>query len=157
MVVAKILGMRQWWIKLLLTTSAKCVNFVLFPSHFARITNFICLMIAVWALLISPIPLVTLPLFYAPLITAQKSTSLLVPSLIGQFKLTSHGEWQCADQNLSIEKVSTQFAFMVLIIYAQQGKRYLVWRDSCVEADYRRLLVQLRQVTHNQSSTIKER
>nr|WP_214651466.1 MULTISPECIES: protein YgfX [Vibrio] len=114
-------------------------------------------MIAVWALLISPIPLVTLPLFYAPLIAAQKSTSLLVPSLIGQFKLTSHGEWQCADQNLSIEKVSTQFAFMVLIIYAQQGKRYLVWRDSCVEADYRRLLVQLRQVTHNQSSIIKER
>ncbi|AEH32314.1 hypothetical protein VAA_03783 [Vibrio anguillarum 775] len=46
---------------------------------------------------------------------------------------------------------------MVLIIYAQQGKRYLVWRDSCVEADYRRLLVQLRQVTHNQLPTIKER
>ncbi len=114
-------------------------------------------MLAVWALLISPIPLVALPLFFTPMITAQKQSLLLASDLIGQLKLTSHSEWRCADQNLSIEKVSTQFAFMVLIVYAQKGTRYLLWRDSCAEADYRRLLVQLRQVANNHTSTIKER
>lgn len=108
------------------------------------------MMLVIWALLISPLPLVSTVFFIIFLLSAGYQFQLLPPCVSGDVSLSKEGCCQWLEQTFVIEKVSLQFSFMVLVLYSECGQRYLLWRDSCNDELYRQLLVRLAQINKQQ-------
>lgn len=142
--------MPLWWTRLSLITSAKYVKFTLQASYFACLAHIILLMLVIWALLISPLPLVSTLFFIIFLLSAGYQFDLLPPCVSGDVTLHKDGRCQWLEETFIIEKVSLQFSFMVLILYSECGQRYLLWRDTCSDELYRQLLVRLAQINKQQ-------
>lgn len=104
-----------------------------------------------WALLLSPIPLVVTLLIIGMGMTLPMQQWLtlpmqqwLTPALCGDVEIDFSGSVQIGDERYAISRVQYLFAF-AFIVMEGQGRRWLLWRDSCSEREYRQLLVRLKQ------------
>ncbi|WP_315969567.1 protein YgfX [Vibrio metschnikovii] len=126
-----------------LIISAKSVKLALTPSLFAHITAWCLLMLLIWALLISPIPLVAAVV----ILCYWLKTPLLdwLPATLSQeVEIDFSGRLRWADQEFSYQGVSLLYRGLFIRFYGRQ-RSVLLWRDSCSETDYRQLLGRLKR------------
>ncbi|MDE5178558.1 protein YgfX [Vibrio fluvialis] len=126
-----------------LITSAKCVKLHLTPSYNARVVAAMVFGCVLWALLLSPIPLVV-TLLIIGMGMALPMQQWLTPALCGNVEIDFSGSVQIGDERYAISRVQYLFAF-AFIVMEGQGRRWLLWRDSCPEREYRQLLVRLKR------------
>lgn len=96
-----------------------------------------------WALLLSPTPLVV-TLLIIGMGMALPMQQWLTPVLCGDVEIDFSGSVQIGDERYAISRVQYLFAF-AFIVMEGQGRRWLLWRDSCSEREYRQLLVRLKR------------
>ncbi|ELG2044257.1 hypothetical protein RAX51_003196 [Vibrio fluvialis] len=98
-----------------------------------------------WALLLSPTPLVvTLLIIGMGMALPLPMQQWLTPELCGDVEIDFSGSVQIGDERYTISRVQYLFAF-AFIVMEGQGRRWLLWRDSCSEREYRQLLVRLKR------------
>ncbi len=100
------------------------------------------LLVFIWAVAISAIPLVASLLICMQLISRPVS-GLIPPYLQGEVEIHFDSSLQFNDSKQKFYAVSTLHAFS-FICFQGKGQRWLLWRDSCDETTYRQLLVRLK-------------
>ncbi|MGC9421252.1 MULTISPECIES: hypothetical protein [unclassified Vibrio] len=96
-----------------------------------------------WAILASSIPLVASMAMIA-LLFSYPVLSWLPTSLQDEIEINFSGELRVGDDDFVFHQVDFLYRHLFLIIRGQ-GARWLLWRDSCDESDYRQLLVKLKR------------
>jgi hypothetical protein len=138
--------MLKWSIKSSLITTVKCVNIRLksvdlrlTPSLIAHIIQLVVLFLILWALLLSPTPIVILIYLIRHAIIYPE---LIKPRcFIGRLRLETSGELFVDDDEDEFKYAIAMYRPLMLEIGTVRGRRLAIWRDSCSEASYRRLLV----------------
>lgn len=100
-------------------------------------------MLLIWALLISPIPLIAAMV----ILCYWLKTPLLawLPATLSQeVEIDFSGRLRWADQELSYQGVSLLYRGLFIRFYGRQ-RSVLLWRDSCSATDYRQLLGRLKR------------
>jgi len=97
--------------------------------------------VLIWAVIISPIPLVAVAYLCCQLFS-RSITYLLTESLQGDVTIHFDGTLVANNEKISFHSVSSVYAF-VFIAFNAKNRRWLLWRDSCDDSTYRQLLVRL--------------
>ncbi|WP_240798190.1 hypothetical protein [Vibrio sp. H11] len=126
-----------------LITSAKSVKLYLFPSFYAHIVALLQFNMLIWALLISAIPVVVSLVIIAIWLRVALC-GWLTPTLSGAVDIDFSGRLRTQDNDEPIRSVGFKFAFAFVVIVTPQ-RRWLLWRDSCRDGDYRQLLMRLKR------------
>lgn len=134
--------MLLWLIILSLITSAKSVNLTLSPSLSARIVTLVTLLTLMWAVIISPMPLV-ITIVICGYLLSHKISLWTVSPLQGQVTIC-FDQFLIADGNRATLQSMSELHSFAFIAFKTQGKRWLLWRDSCDDTTYRQLLVRLK-------------
>ncbi|MCG3742487.1 hypothetical protein EXA18_03190 [Vibrio cincinnatiensis] len=122
---------------------ARSVKLYLQPSFLAHIIAFSLLAVLVWAILVSPIPLVVSIVMFA-LLFSYPLLSWIPASLQGEVDIDCSGKLRVGEQDFFFQQVD--FLYQPIFLRIQgRGKCWLLWRDSCHENDYRQLLVKLKR------------
>jgi len=100
------------------------------------------MLVLIWAVIISPIPLVA-SLWLCILLTSRPLLSLLPDSLQGEVDIHFDGFLGLKDSKVPFQAVSDIYSF-AFISFQGDKKRCLLWRDSCDDTTYRQLLVRLK-------------
>ncbi|ENM3951501.1 hypothetical protein ACT7T5_002198 [Vibrio cholerae] len=95
------------------------------------------MLLMLWALFVSSIPLVLVPYFAAWIWRGHLHSQWMPASLVGNVELTFAGVFEQQGQR--------ELYAPLFICLQGQGKRWFIWRDSCDEATYRQLLVRLKR------------
>lgn len=122
-------------------TSVKSVKLYCRPSLLAAIVEFTVLMLAVATIWLVDLPAV-LQLFSSLMVMRWHCAgAILQRSLSGEITYQHDGVLMTAwhDQPYYIRSMSTLYAPFFLTLKCG-SQHWLVWRDSCVEADYRHLI-----------------
>ncbi|WP_407702364.1 protein YgfX [Vibrio algarum] len=117
------------------------VHLYLSPSKIAHIVQSGILILIIWAVLISPMPIVVSLSLIASIIR-----QLLIerqPSISGRLELYSSGKLTLNNQRLRCGSIFTLYKPLMIQIATVQGVKINIWRDACVEKEYRQLLVML--------------
>ncbi len=96
-----------------------------------------------WAVVVSPIPLVA-SLWLVILLITHSSHRLLPEALLGDVEIHFDGYLKIEGRQLFFQSMSDLHAF-VFLSFKGKGQHWLLWRDSCDEVTYRQLLVRLKQ------------
>jgi len=100
-------------------------------------------MVLMWAVVVSPIPLVA-SLWLAISLISHSSHRLLPEPLQGEVEVHFDGYLRFKGRQLSFQSISALHAFAFLS-FKGKHQHWLLWRDSCDEFTYRQLLVRLKQ------------
>ncbi|WP_375752589.1 protein YgfX [Vibrio sp. HN007] len=123
------------------TTSVRSARLVLKPSLIAQILEWFITLFLVWALLISPVPIVaSVYLIFTYCLFIEK---LPKTHSSGVLKVSQDGTFELNQQTYTFKVADITFKPLLIVIYSDSGKRVKVWRDSCPEPEYRHLLVVL--------------
>ncbi|MDC5807757.1 hypothetical protein OPW36_06890 [Vibrio europaeus] len=137
--------MRLWWIRLSRTTSVKCARFYLSPSYTATMTSILVMMLVFLIVVLSSIPLVASLALIAMLVKSALVGDVLLPSMQGEVEFTSSSTYKTAQGNERIRSVNFIGMALGLLITRQDKTRFILWRDSMPEEDYRHLVVILKR------------
>ncbi|HDY7960191.1 protein YgfX [Vibrio vulnificus] len=99
----------------------------------------------IWALLFSPFPLVVVVALLYPLYQFQTIHGFCYPSWQGAVSVNASGAIKYQQQVEHIHSLSLLFYWWFVSIKLANGRRYLIWRDSCQDSDYRQLMIVLKQ------------
>ncbi len=135
--------MPLWWIILSPITSAKSVKLLFTPSYTAHVVAAGVLLVLMWAVAVSAIPLVASLWLVISLVT-HSSHRLLPEPLCGEVEIHFDGYLRIKERKLFFQSISDLHAFAFLS-FKGKGRHWLLWRDSCDEITYRQLLVRLKQ------------
>ncbi|RBM72636.1 hypothetical protein DLR72_00480 [Vibrio paracholerae] len=102
------------------------------------------MLLMLWALFVSSIPLVLVPYFAAWVWRGHLHSQWMPASLLGNVELTFGGVFEQEGRRETFHSVHTLYAPLFICLQGQ-GKRWFIWRDSCDEATYRQLLVRLKR------------
>lgn len=102
------------------------------------------MLLMLWALFVSSIPLVLVPFFSAWIWRGHHLGQWMPESLVGEVDLTFSGTLEQEGQRSTFHSIHTLYAPLFVTLQGQ-GKRWFIWRDSCDEATYRQLLVRLKR------------
>ncbi|ENM5731947.1 hypothetical protein AB7D55_003767 [Vibrio mimicus] len=102
------------------------------------------MMLMLWALFVSSIPLVLVPYFAAWIWRGHRLGLWMPKSLEGEIDLTFSGTLEQDGQRSTFHSIHTLYAPLFVTLQGQ-GKRWFIWRDSCDETTYRLLLVRLKR------------
>ncbi|WP_338018333.1 protein YgfX [Vibrio navarrensis] len=138
--------MPQWSIKLSLTTSARYVNLTCFSSRKAHWLSAGVFSLALWALVYTSLPLVTLFPLFTILLQRYQNRDILYPQLLGHLSLSFSGRLKLGQRQWQLAWVNSQFYWWFISLKTTSGERFLIWRDSCQEDEYRQLLVVIKQL-----------
>ncbi|WP_353505332.1 protein YgfX [Vibrio sp. SCSIO 43135] len=128
-----------------LTTLARCANLNLAHSSYAHFANTVVLVFAMWALIVSPIPLV-ITLYLALIVAALYLKGGFFPApLKGKLTVKPGNILEVNNQSNSIRHAQLAYSWLAILITYSDGKRYCLWRDSLCEADYRRVVAELKR------------
>jgi hypothetical protein len=131
----------------LITTSVNTLNLCLQHSLIARILQLIVAWGILWAILASPAPLVFALSFLGSIVSVP--AGLFYREYTGVLRLRPEGRVTIGHtsdekQTVRIGHVATLFSPLMVRITLSNQSSIRIWRDSCCERDYRRLLVALR-------------
>ncbi len=129
--------MLPWWIKSLLITSVKSVKLYCRPSILASLVEFSVVMFALEVIWLSSLHAVVQLFCSFTIIRWFQSTSILSAELRGEVTYQTDGTLKTfAGKARPITLFSTRYSAVFLSITCGSD-RYLLWRDSCKESDYR--------------------
>ncbi len=143
--------MRLWLIKSLLITLAKSVNLQVTHSHQARWANrFLCLALA-HASVVCEIPLLA-TLLLLSLLTRSWAQDTLLPApfdghlrVQGSFQVMMRRGCDSSPDFFTLLNAYLGLRYFLLVLMLSDGKKCYLWRDSCSDTQYRRLILLLRQ------------
>ena len=135
--------MPQSWIRSLPTTEAKSVSLVPAASLHACIVQLLIGWVTIWAVLASGFSLTVSLSLIGCFFTCLCENSVLAKSITTPFRYLDSGriEWLNGLKYQQVERFLTLHANWFLIIIFCDGERQILWRDSCTESAYRRLIV----------------
>ncbi|EOB3674723.1 protein YgfX [Vibrio vulnificus] len=99
----------------------------------------------IWALLFSPFPLVVVVALLYPLYQFQTIHGFWYPAWQGAVSVNASGAVKYQQKVEHIHSLSLLFYWWFVSIKLANGRRYLIWRDSCQDSDYRQLMIVLKQ------------
>ncbi|WP_157617661.1 protein YgfX [Vibrio mexicanus] len=124
-----------------LITSAKFDSFHCRTSSNARIASLLLLLLAIWAIVTSPLAPLPALLLSLALIYCCCFNSLTPPAIEGSFSLSRTGEFKYQDQTFNVTRTFEHCGYWFVVITMSNGHRFTLWRDSLPESDYRLIKV----------------
>ncbi|MGC9460376.1 protein YgfX [Vibrio genomosp. F10] len=129
-------------------TSQKFVNATAKPSFYALAINTIFLLLMAWLVIISSIPLVLTFILLLSLILVFWHSGFMPRSIRGEFRLSEHGVLEYQQKKYLIRYAVLNVAFVGVVLHFADNQRFLLWRDSVSDDEYRKLLVEIRKAHH---------
>ncbi|WP_367781138.1 protein YgfX [Vibrio metoecus] len=117
---------------------------MLTSSYYAQFIACLILMLMLWALFVSSIPLVLVPFFSASIWRGHHLRQWMPSSLTGDVELTFCGSLEHNGQHFTFHTIQTLYAPLFITLQGPR-QRWFIWRDSCDDATYRQLLVRLKR------------
>ncbi|WCP66666.1 protein YgfX [Vibrio tubiashii] len=103
------------------------------------------MMLVFLIVVLSSIPLVASLVLIVVLIKSALTNDILLPSMQGEVEFTSPTTYKTAQGTERIRSVNFIGVAFGLLITRQDKKRFILWRDSMPEEDYRHLVVILKR------------
>lgn len=125
--------------------SAKSAIFNVAPSRTAAIASIVIAVVPFGLILLSPLPLVISAYIFVLLWARFSVSEMLLPSLNGRCELTDSAVLNYQDRDIQLIRMDGHFLFLCLILHGEKNQRYILWRDSCDERDYRQLSVLIKR------------
>ncbi|WP_428809365.1 protein YgfX [Vibrio lamellibrachiae] len=125
-------------------TSQRFVSTSAKPSIYSRIINITLLLLMVWFLVVSSLPLVVTPILLISLFILFFQSGFLPASLTGAFGITDEGILEYQNEKYPLSHVVLNITFIGVIICLSDKQRFFLWRDSVPDDEYRKLLVKMR-------------
>ncbi|MDG3087145.1 hypothetical protein P7F88_14055 [Vibrio hannami] len=120
-------------------TSVRSAKLYLVKSFNAQIAAWGITAIVIWAVLVSPAPVVVSVYLIFSLCWYSS-----VNRASGLFKISLDGYFEWGYKNHEFKVAELSFKPLFVVIYSEQGEKVIIWRGACEEADYRHLLVVLK-------------
>ncbi|QPG36028.1 hypothetical protein IXK98_21605 [Vibrio europaeus] len=108
-------------------------------------TSILVMMLVFLIVALSSIPLVASLALIAMLVKSALVGDVLLPSMQGEVEFTSSSTYKTAQGNERIRSVNFIGMALGLLITRQDKTRFILWRDSMPEEDYRHLVVILKR------------
>ncbi len=114
-------------------------------SFYAYIVQILILWVAIWAALISDLPVAAFLYLLGLLIQIMVTEFAPQPPEILQIDLSGHVRYRNRQERCT--KAFTAFKPLMIQLATEQGTVIKIWRDCCSEKEYRRLLVMVGLIT----------
>lgn len=137
--------MRLWWIRLSPIISVKSAKTELAYSNLALQANIIVMVLACVVIILSDLPLLASALVIYLLIRYVGRGSLLVPAMRGELILASDGSLTFCQERLAVRKIVFTLDELCLLLLLKDGRRFLLWRDSMSDSQYRHIVATLKK------------
>jgi hypothetical protein len=94
---------------------------------------------------LSSLPLVVSIYLFVLIWSYASAHQILLPNVVGRCELTSTARIKHQGEEIQLTRIDSHFLFLGLILHGEKHQRFIVWRDSCDERDYRQLLVLIKR------------
>ncbi|MEZ9059424.1 protein YgfX [Vibrio pelagius] len=126
------------------TTSARFVKLKLSPSYYALFAKGATLWCFLVFIITSNIPLVATLYLFVLLYLLIRDNKIGWPIATGEIELRPNHEIIVNGEKRVFQSSDTIFRSLFVMLKFSEGEPVILWRDSCLEADYRYLLVWLK-------------
>lgn len=117
------------------------INISLRSSFYACVVQTLIVWIAIWAVLISALPLAA-SLYLLALLT-RAMVAAFTPQPPEILQISVNGQIRYRNRQEQCKKAFTVFKPLMIQLTTEQGETIKVWRDCCTEKEYRNLLMMI--------------